>query len=87
MDKYTSPSPTQPISSLTVADLEILIAETVRRVLHEEGQLASAGIGHDKPLRDEFLATFGSWEDPRSADDIIAEIYDSRTVSVAEVSL
>ncbi len=67
----------QPISTLTVAELETLITEIVRRVLREEFRQAVASKNGDM-LPEEFLATFGAWEDDRSIDDIVAEIYASR---------
>ena len=76
----------QPISTLTVAELETLITEIVRRVLREEFRQAAASKNGDM-LPEEFLATFGAWEDDRSIDDIVAEIYASRTVSAVEASL
>lgn len=77
----------QPISALTVADLETIIAEIVRRVLREEMRRAAGPSANGKTLPELFLATFGAWEDARPAEAIAAEIYESRTVSTPEVSL
>ena len=81
----TLSAPDQPISTLTVAELEALITEIVRRVLREEIRQAPPQNGGTMP--EAFLATFGAWEDDRSTDEIVAEIYASRTVSTTDVSL
>ncbi len=73
-------TPNQPISTLTVAELEALITEIVRRVLREEIRQAAPDNGRTIP--EEFLATFGAWEDDRSSDEIVADIYTSRTTSM-----
>ncbi|HLF27750.1 MAG TPA: hypothetical protein VJG32_15555 [Anaerolineae bacterium] len=81
----TLASPNQPIGSLTVAELEALITETVRRVLREEihGTIPNNG----EAISEEFFATFGTWEDDRPADEIVAEIYTNRTVSTVDIDL
>ena len=79
-------APDQPISTLTVSELEALITQIVRRVLREEMRQAAAS-ENGGTLPEEFLATFGAWEDDRSTDEIVAEIYASRTVSTTETSL
>ena len=81
----TFSSPNQPIGSLTVSELEALITETVRRVLREEihGTIPSNG----EAISEEFLATFGTSEDDRPTDEIVAEIYAGRTASTADVRL
>jgi hypothetical protein len=76
----------QPISALTIAELESLITQIVRRVLREEIRRTSAVPGNGDAVPSPLLATFGAWEDERSADEIIAEIYKSRTVSAKEVA-
>jgi hypothetical protein len=78
-------APNQPIGSLTIAELETLITETVRRVLREEIHPTNRHNGDKIP--EEFLATFGTWEDDRPAGEIVTEIYASRTVSKADISL
>lgn len=77
----------QPVSALTVAELETIISEIVRRVLREEMRQAVGVPTNGKALSEPFLATFGSWEDARPVEAIVAEIYESRTVSTSEVSL
>ena len=71
----------QPISALTIAELESLITQIVRRVLREEIRRTSAVPGNADAVPSPLLATFGAWEDERSADEIIAEIYKSRVTT------
>ncbi|MBW4669706.1 MAG: hypothetical protein KME60_20390 [Cyanomargarita calcarea GSE-NOS-MK-12-04C] len=70
--------PERSLSNLKVADLELLIAKIVKKVIKEETQqqqlLQSANSSQD------FSETFGSWEDTRSTEEIIDDIYASRTV-------
>ena len=71
------------ISAIAARELEAAIALIVREVLAGEKQ---TGIERDlpgeKPEADEFpqafLETFGSWEDDRTAEEIIEDIYASR---------
>lgn len=76
----------QPINKLTVAELEMLITDIVRRVVREEifrvPPRANGGT-----LSTAFLATFGAWEDDRAVDDIVNDVYESRTLSTTELSL
>jgi len=67
------------LDSLTISELEILIARIVRRVLREELGLKAK---NDKGFSKEFLATFGAWKDERPADRIVDEIYSTRTISL-----
>ncbi|AFZ00260.1 hypothetical protein [Calothrix sp. PCC 6303] len=77
----------QPLSNLTAADLEILITQIVKKVIKQETQQQQA----DLPVTQEsyalltrtqeLLNTFGSWEDTRSTEEIVDDIYASRTVS------
>lgn len=81
-------APDQPINALTVAELETLIAEIVRRVMREEIQRTIAPTpDNNVSLPEMFLATFGAWEDERSAHQIITEIYASRKVSPSLTSI
>ena len=77
----------QPVSTLTIADLQALITSTVRQVLREEMGASTTPLPSRGTLPDTFLATFGSWQDYRSAEEIVQEIIESRTVSRAEVVL
>ncbi len=83
----TNYQPNQPVTSLTVGELETLIAETVRRILHEESAQAAALPTAGEPLPQPLLATFGSWEDTRSMEEIIADIYHNRTLSERDIDL
>ncbi len=77
----------QPVSTLTVGELETLIAETVRRILHEESGHAQTSPTAGEPLPQSLLETFGSWQDTRSTDEIIADIYHNRTLSERDIDL
>jgi len=87
MTKGTPFTPDQPISALTIGDLETLVAEVVRRILRQEMSRAVGLPSNGEGLPKALLATFGSWEDVRSAESIVTEIYEGRTVSVNEVDL
>ncbi len=67
--------PDRRISDLTVADLEALITQIVRNALAQEK--ARPPVLPPEGL----LATFGSWQDERNAEEIIEDIYASRTVA------
>ena len=79
MTHHMLTTPNQPISTLTIADLEAIIAEVVRRVLREEMERAAGLSAHGPALSEALLATFGTWEDPKPATVIASEIYTSRT--------
>ena len=76
----------QPIGTLTVAELDALVTQIVRRVLREEPPTPDRS-DNPEALPDDFLATFGAWEDDHSVDEIVADIYASRTVAGPRVSL
>lgn len=61
-------------STLNTPELETLITQIVHRLLSQWHILPP------KPDPNAFLATFGTWEDDRSANEIIQDIYNSRTV-------
>jgi hypothetical protein len=67
------------LDNMTISELEVLIARIMRRVLREELGLKPR---NGKGLSKEFLATFGAWKDDRPADNIIDEIYSTRTISM-----
>ncbi|MGK7900781.1 MAG: hypothetical protein AB4352_05090 [Hormoscilla sp.] len=73
----------QSISNLTVAELEAIIVEIVRKTIREERSNRESGSATEDPPS-ALLSTFGSWEDTRSTEEIIAEIYASRTISSGE---
>ena len=70
----------QSISTLTIADLQALITSAVRQVLREEIDASVTPLPFRGKLPDAFLATFGSWQDDRSAEEIAREIIKSRRV-------
>ncbi|HEY9704194.1 MAG TPA: hypothetical protein V6C58_17215 [Allocoleopsis sp.] len=65
-------SSNQSISNLTIADLENLIEMIIKRNLKQEN--------YSQETKDNqtLLETFGKWEDNRTDEEIIAEIYSSR---------
>ncbi|WP_341525643.1 hypothetical protein WKK05_24095 [Nostoc sp. UHCC 0302] len=87
--QYTSD---QLISSLTVEDLEALIVKIVQKVIKQERQKLEQENLLIKPTDSNhppqaFLETFGTWEDTRTAEEIIDEIYSSRTVNDRDYTL
>lgn len=88
MKKTATLSPDQPVQTLTVSELEDLIQRIVRNVIEEEYRSSSKDrAGIVKLLEGKLIKTFGVWEDPRSPETIITEIYSSRTVSSREIYL
>jgi hypothetical protein len=88
----SQPTSEQPLSLLTVADLEALIVKIVHKVLQQETQKLqqedlSNELTQPKHPPQAFLETFGSWEDTRTAEEIIDDIYSSRTVSDRDYTL
>ncbi|AKG21645.1 hypothetical protein [Calothrix sp. 336/3] len=81
-----SPISEQPLNNLTPADLEILITQIVKKVIKQETQKQQINItispdSYTLPTpSQDLLNTFGSWEDNRNAEEIIDDIYASRTV-------
>jgi len=82
----SQPDTNQPASLLTVADLEALLTKVVRQVIKEERmilpiqQLQTEETSTQHPL-EKFMETFGAWEDDRTDEEIIKDIYDSRSFS------
>ncbi len=69
------------INSLTVAELEKFIVKIVRQVIKQEiGNLRGEALQAAKAPPQEFLDTFGSWQDSRTAEEIIEDIYASRNL-------
>lgn len=69
----------QVLSNLTSVNLETLITQIVKKVIKQE-------IGEQQPIQStnrsfDFLDTFGSWEDTCTTEEIINDIYASRTLS------
>ncbi|QIR40921.1 hypothetical protein HCG51_32390 [Tolypothrix sp. PCC 7910] len=82
----SQPKSEHSLSLLTVADLEALIVKIVHKVLQQETQKLQQEDLSIEPTQPKhppqaFLETFGRWEDTRTAEEIIDEIYSSRTVS------
>ncbi len=79
----SKPDTNQPASLLTVAELEALLTKVVRQVIKEEMmnlptlQLQPQEISKEHSL-EKFMETFGAWEDDRTDEEIIKEIYDVR---------
>ncbi len=74
-----------PISVLTVADLEAIIVKIVQKVLKQETEkqehrdLQEVETVQASHAPKAFLETFGTWKDTRIAEEIIDDIYASRT--------
>jgi len=83
-------SATNPLlKKQAVRELQTLPDNLVQEVLDFIGYLQMkyqgvTGPHPENPAGKEWLATFGTWEDEREAEEIIAEIYDSRTTSSEE---
>lgn len=84
--------PNQPISVLTVADLEALLIKVVQKVIRQElttlkyRQVKPEEIPVAHPL-ETFIEKFGTWEDERPTEEIIKDIYESRISSSSESTL
>jgi hypothetical protein len=75
----------QPLGNLTVADLEILMAAILPRLLKPYLAFSNAvGVDATQPPAS-VLETFGSWEeDDQLTETIISNIYASRTLASAD---
>ncbi len=84
----------QPVNNLTPADLERLITQIVKKVIKQETHKQQIDLTvmpesetlltqtpHVAQATQDLLNTFGSWEDTRNAEEIIDDIYISRTLS------
>lgn len=84
--------PNQPISVLTIADLEALLTKVVQKVIRQElisvkpRQVQFEESSADHPLEN-FIEKFGTWEDERPTEEIIKDIYESRISSSSESTL
>ncbi len=78
--------PTQPINMITVADLEELLTKVVQKVIRQElfnlkhPQLEPEDSPTEHQL-ESFIEKFGAWEDERTTEEIIKDIYESRIIS------
>lgn len=84
--------PNQPISVLTVADLEALLIKVVQKVIRQELMtLKHPQVQPEEPPADHpietFIEKFGAWEDNRTTEKIIKDIYESRIISSCESTL
>lgn len=73
----------QSLSSLTVADLELLVRQMMVQFMQQGIQPKDLHVVNPEAL----LATFGTWDDDQSAEEIIDVIYASRTHAVNEAEL
>lgn len=74
----------QPISNLTEAELEALIVKIIKKVITQDTD--KLDLQTDVPPQ-AFLNTFGSWEDTHNTEEIIDDIYVSRTIPCEESDL
>lgn len=85
-------NPNQPINILTVTDLEALITEVVQKVIRQElfnlkhPQVEPEKSPAEHPL-ETFIEEFGAWEDERTTEEIIKDIYESRITSSSKSTL
>lgn len=91
MENY-QPEPNLRASVLTVAELEALLTKVVRQVIKEEiinlvNQQVKPKDTSAEHYLEKFMETFGAWEDDRTDEEIIKDIYDSRSFSNSEHSL
>jgi hypothetical protein len=85
-------NPNQAISVLTVADLEALLTKVVQKVIRQEmiSLRHRATKSEESPpahALEDFIEKFGAWEDERTTEEIIQDIYESRIVSSPEYTL
>jgi hypothetical protein len=81
--KNSKLTPDQPVSVLTLAELQEIIVKIVKDVIQEQthkqnSETVKVETENNHPPK-ELLQSFGSWEDTRTAEEIIADIYSSRT--------
>lgn len=60
--------------------------ESHNKLIRNDINLPSTQKPKQHPL-DTFIEKHGSWEDERTAEEIVKEIYDSRTISNYDISL
>lgn len=77
--EHSQLDPNQPISVLTVANLEALLTKVFQKVIRQElfnlkhPQVQSKESLAEHPLEN-FIETFGAWEDERTTEEIIKDI-------------
>jgi hypothetical protein len=67
------------IGDLTVADLQALITRIVQETIRQEREWDNSTRAETDRFLDTFLATYGAWEGERKAEEIVHEIYSTRT--------
>lgn len=68
----------QQLQNMPPSELEKILAPVLERLL-AKWQIIPSGVSIEQKEAD-FIATFGAWDDPRSADEIVEEIYQQRSV-------
>lgn len=87
----SQPDNNQAAIVLTIADLEALLTKIVRQVIKEE--MRSLPIQQVQPQQrtehplEKFMETFGAWEEDRTDEEIIQDIYENRSISYSEYNL
>ena len=78
----------QPLEPITTKDPHVVVITFIEPVSksQEDEMLREARNKEDEDSR-RFWSSFGSWEDDRTADEIIEDIYSSRRSSRKEVAL
>ncbi len=71
--------PDRSVGDLTLADLQALVTKIVQEALKQEREWDNSKRAETDRFPDTFLATFGNWEDERQAEEIVHEIYSTRT--------
>jgi hypothetical protein len=68
----------QQLQNMSSSELEKFLAPVLERLLVKWQILPPVVNGEQK--QGDLMATFGAWDDPRSADEIVDEIYLQRTI-------
>lgn len=88
---FLAPLLERSLNTLTVRELVAIIEQILRKLLQSElVQSPSPKVSSPAALTENppelFLDTFGSWQDERSADEIIDDIYTNRFTSEKDLS-
>ncbi|MFM6153442.1 MAG: hypothetical protein ACKPE3_10655 [Sphaerospermopsis kisseleviana] len=77
----------QEINSLP-EEAQILLLDFIQRLKKHYPQPKPENITTSQPHPlNTFIEKYGAWEDERTAEEIVKEIYDSRTISHSDISL
>ncbi len=84
----SQPDKNQAAIVVTIADLEALLTKIVRQVIKEEMrslpiQQVQLQETTEHPF-EKFMEIFGAWEDDRTDEKIIQDIYENRSISYIE---